>query len=521
MVSAVLRGEDYRGRAFVVNQWYDTVYRPIWDAARRRIIGVLFVGTSIERVKGDIRESLGRIRYGQSGRVFILGASGDQRGRYVLAPEGGKEGDSVWEVRDAAGRFPYQELIQEAVNAKGGAMVFKEFEGAAGTSGSAGRTFVAATYFAPYEWVIGLEIPAGELEAAALATSKALGSMLTRTLMGTMVLIGVGLGLSLWLAGSLAGPVGRVANDLAEIARSLTSSAAQLAESSQSVAQGTTTQAASLEETSASLEEMTAMTQRNAVHAQQARDLAGRTRTAADTCKAEMEQMQSAMAEIEESSQQVARVLKTIDEIAFQTNLLALNAAVEAARAGEAGMGFAVVADEVRALALRAAAAARETSGQIEVSVVRSRRGAEVSRKVAQSLEELVRCARQVDDLVSEIAAASQEQSRGIAQISSAVSQMDKVTQSNAAAAEETAATAQELSARAELLRRAVADLETVIGSHSDAHGKRGEPVADVPLWSASTKGSGPATAGSPVGSHGNGSPGPGHKRSGSALRVA
>ena len=464
VVSAILKGEDYRGRAFVVNQWYDTLYRPLWDESHRRIVGVLFVGTTIETVKEQIQQSLRRIRYGKSGRVFILGASGDQKGKYVLSPDGARDGASVWDVRDAEGHYPFRELIERAAGGAAGERVFAEFQPTGDSSDAGEAMFVAATYFAPYEWVIGLQVPHAELEAASQAATGALGTMLGRVLAGTVVLIGLGMGVSLWLARGLARPVGRVAAELAETGRMLNSSARHLAETSQALAQGTTTQAASLEETSASLEEMTAMTQRNAAHAQQARELAGRTRTTAEGCMVEMRQMQVAMAEIDESSQQVARILKTIDEIAFQTNLLALNAAVEAARAGEAGMGFAVVADEVRALAQRAAAAARETSERIETSMERSRRGVAVSRKVAQSLEEVVSCARQVDELVAEIAAASQEQSRGIGQISSAVGQMDKITQSNAAAAEENAATAQELSAQAELLRRAVADLEAMIG---------------------------------------------------------
>jgi methyl-accepting chemotaxis protein len=143
----------------------------------------------------------------------------------------------------------------------------------------------------------------------------------------------------------------------------------------------------------------------------------------------------------------IAKIIKTIDEIAFQTNILALNAAVEAARAGEAGMEFAVVADEVRNLAQHSAQAAKETAAKIEGAIGNTSQGVEISCKVAQALYDIVAKARQVDELAAEVANASGEQSRGITQINTAVGQVDKVTQSNAASAEESAAAAEELTA--------------------------------------------------------------------------
>jgi methyl-accepting chemotaxis protein len=167
------------------------------------------------------------------------------------------------------------------------------------------------------------------------------------------------------------------------------------------------------------------------------------------------------MEAIKVSSDDIAKIIKTIDEIAFQTNILALNAAVEAARAGEAGMGFAVVADEVRNLAQRSAQAAKETAGKIEGAITKTGQGVEISSKVAQTLNEIVTKARQVDELVAEVASASREQTEGITQINTAVGQMDKVTQSNAANAEESAAAAEELNAQAEVMKQSVAELRS------------------------------------------------------------
>ena len=206
------------------------------------------------------------------------------------------------------------------------------------------------------------------------------------------------------------------------------------------------------------------MPRRTADSATQAKELAAQTRGAADTGATDMAEMNVAMDAIKQSSGEIAKIVKTIDEIAFQTNILALNAAVEAARAGEAGAGFAVVAEEVRALAQRSAQAAKETAAKIEESVAKSNHGVTISGKVAHSLQQIVDRARQVDTIVAEIATASTEQSQGIGQVNSAVSQMDKVTQSNASNAEESAAAAEELNAQSTELRKLVADLQRLVG---------------------------------------------------------
>jgi len=261
----------------------------------------------------------------------------------------------------------------------------------------------------------------------------------------------------------------RVVGALETSAAEVASATAQVATSSQQLAEGASEQAASLEETSASLEEITAMTRRNADNADSAKTLANQTRLAADTGTGDVKAMTGAMDAIKVSSDNIAKIIKTIDEIAFQTNILALNAAVEAARAGEAGLGFAVVAEEVRALAQRSAQAARETAEKIEDSIEKSRHGATISAKVSVSLHQILDGARKVDDLIAEIATSSKEQSQGIGQINTAVTQMDKVTQNTAATAEESAGAAQELSAQAEHLRAAVNELEQLVGGASRA----------------------------------------------------
>ncbi len=278
------------------------------------------------------------------------------------------------------------------------------------------------------------------------------------------------LGVAFWLSRSIARPMKRVADVLFGGAEQTAMVASQVSSSSQSLADGASTQAASLEETSSSMEEMSSITKKNTETAERVKQIARQTREAGDTGTRDMASMAAAMDAIKTSSAGVAKIIKTIDEIAFQTNLLALNAAVEAARAGEAGQGFAVVADEVRSLAQRSAQAAKETAVMIEDAVGKSAAGVEISGKVARSLEDIVAKARQVDELVAEVASGSREQSQGIEQVARAITEMDKVTQANAATAEETASVAKELDSQSAALKGAVAELqEQVDGVRSQA----------------------------------------------------
>jgi methyl-accepting chemotaxis protein len=306
---------------------------------------------------------------------------------------------------------------------------------------------------------------------------------------GVVVSGAVGLLIAFFLVRTVGRVLGGVAGTLATGARQTAAAAAEVSASSQALADGSSQQAASLEETSSSLEEMSSMTRRNADNSRKANELAQLARAAADKGAGDMQVMSAAMEAIKVSSDDIAKIIKTIDEIAFQTNILALNAAVEAARAGEAGMGFAVVADEVRNLAQRSAEAAKETTAKIEGAISKTAQGVEISSKVALTLNEIVAQIRQVDELVAEVAGASREQTQGITQVNTAVGQMDKVTQSNAANAEQSAAAAQELNAQAETMKHTVEELLKLVGgggqtagagtttaSVRDAHGNRGAP---------------------------------------------
>lgn len=270
----------------------------------------------------------------------------------------------------------------------------------------------------------------------------------------------------------IRGALKNLGNDMNEImsqvqiaGEQIASGSTEVSDSSQALSQGATESASSLEEIAASMQELSTQTRMSADGASQASQLAEQARTAADSGSSNMQEMIGAMGDISASGQDIAKIIKVIDEIAFQTNLLALNAAVEAARAGQHGKGFAVVAEEVRNLAARSAKAASETAELIEGSVKKAENGVTIADRTAAGFTEIVESIVKVTDLVSEIAASSNEQAQGISQVTVGLGQIDQVTQQNTASAEEGAAAAEELSSQADQLRQMLARFELKQGA--------------------------------------------------------
>jgi len=284
------------------------------------------------------------------------------------------------------------------------------------------------------------------------------------TLVGTVAAIVIGLLLAIFIARGITYSLKEVIHGINEGSDQMVSAANQVSSSSQSLAEGASEQAANIEETSANLEKMSSMANMNADHALKADELMNNTGQEVKKASGAMSDLHVSIKDIAQASEETQKIIKTIDEIAFQTNLLALNAAVEAARAGESGAGFAVVADEVRNLAMRSADAARNTADLIEGTVSKVNVGKDLVEKTGSVFESVSASTSKVVDIVGEITVSSRRQAQSIEEVNSAVIEMDKVVQSNAAGAEQSASASEEMSAQAKQLKSLVKNLAALAG---------------------------------------------------------
>lgn len=410
-----------------------------------------------------LKRNFDAIKYSDFGYFFVYYYNGIR----MVAPENkSQEGKNLWDLTDSKGNKVVQGVIKAAQ--RGG-----DFFTYVWLNPQTGKEEEKLSYVAPLK-IGGLELAVGTgtylpMIAHAEAEITAKINETKNTYFIAMLLIAITfsivlLAIIMWLIEKgVIYPLNRIALNLNEGAKQVASASVQLSSSSQQLAEGSAEQSASLQETSSTLEEAASMVQQNSDNTKQAALISERVKEVADKGNQEMQEMAESMNEIKKSSDQIAKIIKIIDEIAFQTNILALNAAVEAARAGEAGMGFAVVAEEVRNLAQRSAQAAKDTAGIIEDNFGLSENGVNVSKKVQETLGEITIQAKKMSELMSEIAASSQEQTQGISQINKAIIQMETVVQQNAVNAEENASASEELSAQARSLNQIAQQLTEVI----------------------------------------------------------
>jgi len=457
VVQALLRGETYLGRAFVVDRWYITAYEPL-RSDKGDLVGCVYFGVPMESAVA-LRQSIMQTQVGETGYVYVL----DSKGNYVISQNGKRDGENILQAKDSDGVCFIQEIVAKARALKSGGIAEQFYPWQNPGDPAPRRKVVRIAYFEPWDWIIG----AGSYEDEFLAAERQVASMGRESMRTIWITTGASLlaGGLLWflIAGRIGNRLGRLAGELSGASDQVGGSASELASSSQQMAEGATEQAASLQEIAASLQEMASATKNSATNADATDRETEAAAQAAHKGTEAMGHLATVIGQIKESSDQTARILKTIDEIAFQTNLLALNAAVEAARAGEAGRGFAVVAEEVRNLAKRSAEAARTTADLIQTSQRSAGSGVDATGQMGTILADIAGSVEKVRALVAEVAEASRNQAQGIDEINTAVTRLDQVTQTTASGAEEAAAASKDLESQAGAVKTAVRELQGLV----------------------------------------------------------
>jgi len=497
VIAAVLRGEPYVGRAFVVNEWYITKYIPLRND-QGDVIGCLYVGIRRDE-QAEVRKAIMDIVVGKTGYVYVLQGTGENRGCYVISHQGKRDGENIWEAKDADGRYFIQSIIQRALALKPGEVAFERYPWQNPGEPQPRWKVAAVTYFEPWDWVIGASAYEDDFQDAFHRLNSAIGSLLLWTAVGGFVVAIAAAGIGLSTAGYLRKQLGRAVAAMQEIAQGhgdltkrldinskdelgelahwfdafmeklrdivgqviagaeqVSEGSRVVAESAQVVAQGAQTQSASVQQISAAVDQLVSSIEAVQALATESDNLARLSRESALRGSQAVEKSLAAMAAIREASKRIADIIQVISDIAGQTNLLALNAAIEAARAGEHGMGFAVVADEVRKLAERSNQAAREIAQLIRQSGELVESGAQLSDQMGMALKEILETVNSTADKVALITQRTQEQTTAAQEVRSAIHGIAQVIEQAAAGSEEMASSGEELGAQAQALRELV-----------------------------------------------------------------
>lgn len=470
VISTVLKGKTYLGRAFVVNAWFIAAYQPMLDH-NGTIIGMFYTGVP----ESDVRDKISRffsaqVRSTDKTDVFLLHTAGQAKGVFVLSQDKSLDGNTSWDARDSRGKLFVREICAKALAAKPGEISEANYW-SQGYSGLESRKMIARfTYFPEWDWVIGVEQPEADLLAAPNRISN-----IFRIADILLVLLCLAIGyfaLRVWrtfvreLSSRISEVIGKLAESsvrLAGAAQAIGASSRSVEESADDLLRATQSQASASEETVAATETVTQTAHRNSKTAGEMLSLSSNTQGILEQAAGSLGAVDGAMQAINSSSSSVLGIVDSIDEICFATNIVAVNASIEAARAGEAGYTFAVIANEVRSLAGRCNEAAHATKGIVNGARVEMDRGSELVSRLVDDLKPVATSSDSIRALAAAISENSEHQSTSLGQVLKAMEEIQKTSAASAATAQKGADDATALLAQVGALNGSVSEIDKVI----------------------------------------------------------
>jgi len=450
---AIESRKSYSGRAFVVDNWYITTYKPLYDK-NKELVGAIYVG--INQANLDLlRNKVNSIKIGKTGYPYIL----DSKGNIIIHPS--LENTNLYDAKDSKGKY----FVREICEKKDGEIIY-DWKNVGDVFPR--KKIARFKYISEMDWIV---VAGSYLEEF----YKPLNMLRNLVFVIVLTITSISIFILTFVSVTISKPIIKVSENLFVSSNQLESAATQVSSSSQELSSGASELASSVEEITSSMEELQSIIESNTKTVNEAEILMKETSENTVNSAKQIEELQKAMNLINENAKKIVKINKVIDDIAFQTSILALNAAVEAARAGEAGRGFSVVADQVKSLAQKSAEAAKETTDLIDSVVESINAGQERLNFVKESAVKVSELANKVNILLDEITTAFKEQSKGASQVTKAISQVNTVVQGTAASSEETASAGEELLTQVEQLRDGIFVLNSIVYGLKNAEKQKKE----------------------------------------------